>query len=323
MPEDDPPVDYATETLDVENEEFQEIFKRFLPHKPEFEPSSTDLPTVEPEPIPLSRKKQKKSCRMTVAELKAQVKSPEVVEYEDTTAPDPHFLILLKSQRNTIPVPIHWSQKRKYLAGKRGFLKAPYRLPDYIAATGVVEQRNAQLQRDEVSLKTKARAKLAPRLSATSLDYSKLHDAFFKYQRKPEFTNFGEIYFEGKEYELSRKEFKPGFLSQALRNALGMTPLAPPPWLYNQQRFGPAPSYPYLRVAGLSAPIPEGAQWGFHPGGWGKAPTDESGRPLYGDVFGLGLYCAATVIDDIDSKTLWGEPEVEEEVPLPPVEEED
>ena len=31
------------------------------------------------------------------------------------------------------------------------------------------------------------------------------------------------------------------------------------------------------------------AQWGFHPGGWGKPPLDEYNRPLYGDVFGVVL----------------------------------
>jgi len=28
------------------------------------------------------------------------------------------------------------------------------------------------------------------------------------------------------------------------------------------------------------------AQWGYQPGGWGEAPVDEYGQPLYGDVFG-------------------------------------
>ena len=40
------------------------------------------------------------------------------------------------------------------------------------------------------------------------------------------------------------------------------------------------------QVPGLNAPIPGGAQFGYHPGGWGKPPVDEFGRPLYGDVFG-------------------------------------
>ena len=54
------------------------------------------------------------------------------------------------------------------------------------------------------------------------------------------------------------------------------------------QRYGPPPSYPNLKIPGLNAPIPEGATYGFHPGGWGKPPVDEFGRPLYGDVFDRG-----------------------------------
>ncbi len=79
---------------------------------------------------------------------------------------------------------------------------------------------------------------------------------------------------------------KPGVLSEELKIALNIPTLAPPPWLINMQRYGPPPSYPQLKIPGLNAPIPEGAQWGFHPGGWGKPPCDEYNRPLYGDVFG-------------------------------------
>jgi len=61
---------------------------------------------------------------------------------------------------------------------------------------------------------------------------------------------------------------------------------APPPWLIHMQRYGPPPSYPNLKVPGLNAPIPPGASYGYHPGGWGKPPVDEFNRPLYGDVFG-------------------------------------
>lgn len=61
---------------------------------------------------------------------------------------------------------------------------------------------------------------------------------------------------------------------------------APPPWLINMQRYGPPPAYPNLKIPGLNAPIPEGASFGYHPGGWGKPPVDEYGRPIYGDVFG-------------------------------------
>merc|ERR1719424_1641921 len=49
------------------------------------------------------------------------------------------------------------------------------------------------------------------------------------------------------------------------------------------QRYGPPPAYPGLKIPGLNAPIPQGAEYGYHPGGWGKPPVDEFGNPLYGD----------------------------------------
>merc|ERR1712129_337903 len=61
----------------------------------------------------------------------------------------------------------------------------------------------------------------------------------------------------------------------------------PPPWLINMQRFGPPPSYPDLKIAGLNAPIPTHKMYGFHEGQWGKPPVDENGQPLYGDPFGI------------------------------------
>jgi Splicing factor 3b, subunit 2 len=102
----------------------------------------------------------------------------------------------------------------------------------------------------------------------------------------------GDLYYEGKEFETRLKEKKPGDLSEELRTALGMPvgPNAnkvPPPWLIAMQRYGPPPSYPNLKIPGLNAPIPDGCSFGYHAGGWGKPPVDESGRPLYGDVFGI------------------------------------
>jgi splicing factor 3B subunit 2 len=63
---------------------------------------------------------------------------------------------------------------------------------------------------------------------------------------------------------------------------------SPPPWLVNMQRHGPPPAFPSLKIPGLNAPLPPGASFGFHAGGWGKPPVDAYGRPLYGDVFGKG-----------------------------------
>jgi hypothetical protein len=69
---------------------------------------------------------------------------------------------------------------------------------------------------------------------------------------------FSLSYYEGKEFETSLKEKRPGELSKELIEALSIPPLAPPPWLIGMQRFGPPPSYPTLRIPGLNAPIPEG-----------------------------------------------------------------
>lgn len=46
--------------------------------------------------------------------------------------------------------------------------------------------------------------------------------------------------------------YRPGRLSAELRAALGISDYAQPPWLINMQRYGPPPSYPYLKVKGLN-----------------------------------------------------------------------
>jgi hypothetical protein len=116
----------------------------------------------------------------------------------------------------------------------------------------------------------------------------------YRWQTKPRMTIHGDLYYEGKEFETRLKEKKPGDLSEELRTALGM-PIGPachkipPPWLIAQQRYGPPPSYPNLKIPGLNAPIPEACSFGYHAGGWGKPPVDEGGKPLYGDVFGTNV----------------------------------
>ena len=223
----------------------------------------------------------------------------------------------MKSIRNTVPVPRHWCFKRKYLQGKRGIEKPPFDLPEFIKKTGIMEMREAlQEKEQEKSLKSKMREKVRPKLGKIDIDYQKLHDAFFKWQTKPRMTYHGDLYYEGKEFEIRLKEKKPGDLTDDLRTALGMPvgPNAhkvcvhfildifflvltfkkfrenslqvPPPWLISMQRYGPPPSYPNLKIPGLNAAIPEGCSFGYHAGGWGKPPVDETGKPLYGDVFG-------------------------------------
>jgi splicing factor 3B subunit 2 len=213
-----------------------------------------------------------------------------------------------------IPVPSHWGQKRDYLASKRGVAKQPYELPSFIRDTGIQEMRNphdAQTQ----SLRQKMRERVQGKLGKLDVDYQKLHDAFFRYQTKPPLTVYGEIYYEGKEFETNFKHKRPGEISNELKEALNIPPGAPPPWLINMQRYGPPPSFPNLKIPGLNAPIPAGAKWGFHPGGWGKPPVDEFNKPLYGDVFGVMEKIAPPTEQAPVERELWGEiEEVEVEV---------
>lgn len=303
--------------------DFSKVFDYFTP-KDEDESAlvipeeSTEEPKVEEteeEVKKMSKKEKKKQKRLSIAVLKQLVKRPDVVEAWDVTSSDPNLLVFLKSYRNTVPVPRHWNQKRKYLQGKRGIEKPPFQLPDFIAATGISKIRMAiQAKDDGKSLKSKSRDKMAPKMGKMDIDYRVLHDAFFRYQTKPKLTIHGDLYYEGKEFEITLKEKKPGMFSEDLKKALGMPEGAPPPWLINMQRHGPPPSYPGLKIPGLNAPIPEGARYGYHAGGWGKPPVDEFGRPLYGDVYGTAPPEPPPEIMQPIERSHWGEMTHEEEV---------
>ncbi len=272
------------DSTDVEMEivlpkEFENVMRRFNkvnePEKPKYEELETQKP--------------KKKEKIALSELKKLAKKPEMVDWVDCDAKDPLFLVELKSTLNTIPVPAHWSSKRKYLQSKRGIEKLPYELPSYIANTNISELRQAGKDKeDQQKLKQKVRARLHGKIHKLDIDYEILHDAFFKNQVKPQLTKFGECFYEGKEFELKIKAQRAGGeLSEELKRALGMGSKDPPPYLYNMQRYGMPPSYPQLRIPGVNSPIPKGASWGFHTGGYGKPPVDLHGRALYGDVFGL------------------------------------
>ena len=191
-----------------------------------------DEETGEPK---ISKRKLKKQNRLSVAELKQLVARPDVVEMHDVTARDPRLLVHLKSTRNTVPVPRHWCFKRKYLQGKRGesgtvvlhgcllllFLsgieKPPFDLPEFIKKTGIMEMREALQEKEEQKgMKSKMREKVRPKLGKIDIDYQKLHDAFFKWQTKPRMTLHGDLYYEGKEFEIRLKEQKPGMMTMMM-----------------------------------------------------------------------------------------------------------
>ncbi|KAL6242424.1 hypothetical protein RBB50_010563 [Rhinocladiella similis] len=289
------------------------------PDKPEiYYDDDDDIPDEEEENAApkMSKKKRKEMTQLSVAELKALVTKPEMVEWTDTSAPDPKLLVHLKSYRNVVPVPTHWSLKREYLSSKRGIEKPPFALPKFILETGIAEMRDATLEKqDQQSLKQKQRERVQGKTGKLDIDYQKLYEAFFRFQTKPELTRYGEVYYEGKEFETNLRHLRPGELSDELKEALNMPPGAPPPWLINQQRYGPPPSYPALKVPGVNAPPPPGASWGFAPGQWGKPPVDEAtNRPLYGgDIFGVLQQQQNTQQGEPVEKDLWGELQPPEE----------
>ncbi|EED15074.1 splicing factor 3b, subunit 2, 145kD [Talaromyces stipitatus ATCC 10500] len=273
-----------------------------------------EIPDEEEEPK-MSKKKRKEMTKLSIAELKALVQKPDLVEWTDTSAPDPRLLVHIKAHRNVVPVPSHWSLKREYLSSKRGIEKPAFALPKFIQETGIAEMRDAALEKQEqATLKQKQRERVQPKMGRLDIDYQKLYEAFFRFQTKPELTRYGEVYYEGKEYETNLRHLRPGELSDELKEALNIPPGAPPPWLINQQRYGPPPSYPALKIPGLNAPPPPGAMWGFHPGGYGKPPVDEHNRPLYGgDIFGVLQTQQTAQQGEPVEKDLWGELQTMEE----------
>ena len=64
-------------------------------------------------------------------------------------------------------------------------------------ATGVMEMRQAVEEKEDAkSLKQKTRERVRPKMGKLTIDYQKLHDAFFKWQTKPKMSIHGDLYYE-------------------------------------------------------------------------------------------------------------------------------
>lgn len=319
-------VEKNVEGLDKpEYEEFSKIFDYFVgDDDDEMKEGGDEEETVdqkaeeeeeEEEVVEKSKTQLRKERRPKIEVLKLLVDNPGVVELHDANAADPWLLVYLKGYRNTVAVPRHWLQRRKYLANKRGADKIPYELPDFIANTGISTIRQAVLDKEEAATsKASQRERTQGKMGKIDIDYQILYDAFFRFQTKPKLTGHGELYYEGKEFEVDVQERRPGVLSPALRKALGMPEKGhyPPPWLVNMQRCGPPPAYPGLRIPGVNAPVPPGAVLGMHVGGWGRPPTDEQGRPLYSTAVEDSKFVDQRLVVQ-PSKEHWGELQVMEE----------
>ncbi|GAB67968.1 splicing factor 3B subunit 2 [Plasmodium cynomolgi strain B] len=273
---------------------------------------------------PISKKALKLLSRPSVVKLKEFAKKPELVEIWDTTASDPFFFVWLKCLKDSVPVPQQWCQKRKYMHGKRGIEKIPYKLPPYIEDTKISEIRQAIKEKEEQkSLKQKMRDRVRPKLHTMDIDYQTLHDAFFKYATKPKLVKFADVYYEGKEFELKTKKFRPGVISEKLRKALNIDPSEPLPWLFNMQKYGLPPSFPYLNIPGLNELTSEnsagmtshGNTSGLHPQSGMNKPQEDGAKAKYENVDDSGNIVYGNFIShhtsDNSSKYpddfLWGE----------------
>ena len=49
---------------------------------------------------------------------------------------------------------------------------------------------------DSKSLKQKTKERVRPKMGKLTIDYQKLHDAFFKWQTKPKMSMHGDLYYE-------------------------------------------------------------------------------------------------------------------------------
>lgn len=202
---------------------------------------------------PVSKRQLRRINRIPIAELKSSTNTPLAVEWFDVDAPDPYMVVKLKTLPNAIDVPSHWQQKKDYLSSKRGIERPPFKLPKYIADTGISEMRN----HDDDTLKKLQRDRVQPKMGKLDIDYQKLHDAFFKYQTRPKLLAFGEVYYEGREkIDANRHEIqhmRPGKITRALRAAVGLpdNDKSPPPWVVLMNELGKPPAYSHCIIPGV------------------------------------------------------------------------
>ena len=250
----------------INNPEILKIFEHFEPNKNKINKddnfsdidgdalSENDFITNDKDVAKNKKERKKLKYNMIISDLKLATTKPDLVESWDITAKEPLFLIKLKTAKNTIPVPKHWLNKRKFLQNKRGVEVNSYKLPDYIQATGISKLRDPDLIDDRI-LKIKAKDKVNPKINKFDLDYNALYEAFFINQYKPPLTEFGQIYYEGKEYSHHMNIYKPGKLSDKLKIALGMNTNEQnelPPFLSTMRRYGAPPAYPNLFIPGVN-----------------------------------------------------------------------
>ncbi|GET90642.1 spliceosome-associated protein, putative [Leishmania tarentolae] len=235
----------------------------------------------------------RKHSRMTWEELKlraAEMYGPEateLVDQHDGNAVDPLFTVRMKMEPHTVPVPHHWHLQRTFLSRQADREEAVGIVPAEISALGIEKIRATK---DKMANPNQV-AFISCFMTGTPLQ-RKTYNA--------ELSRCGDVFYEGK--WRPKAHYTPGVLSKRLRQALGIGPSAPPPWLYSMQTMRRLPpAYPDLRIPGLNAPIPAGGQWGLGQDQWGEPPRAEDNSFLF-----PGVMDEAAAAGSTQAELRWG-----------------
>ncbi|QEU59164.1 Cus1 [Kluyveromyces lactis] len=242
----------------------------------------------------ISERQLRLANKPSIAVLKASVPYPELIEWFDCDAQWPYFNAAIKTAHNTVGIPRHWQMKRGYLSGRSMMERKPFELPEIIRQTDIETMRETVPSGNEnqaEKLKDITRAKVQPKLGVLDLDYKRLYEAFFTLGKnwKPELLSFGDLYYENRsldselEWKQIKTRYRPGYLSETLREALNLTEGMLPPWCHEMNRLGLPKSYPGMKVCGINWEISNltGAQYGYYPEATLRIPKQK----LFGAMF--------------------------------------
>ncbi|KAG5472279.1 hypothetical protein LSCM1_03678 [Leishmania martiniquensis] len=217
--------------------------------------------------------------KMRAAEMYG-LEATEVVSEHDGNAIDPLFTVRMKLEPHTVPVPKHWHLQRTFLSRQADREEAVGIVPAEVAALGIEKIRATK---DKMANPNQI-AFVSCFMTGTPLQ-RKMYNV--------ELSRCGDVFYEGK--WRPKTHHTPGVLSKRLRQALGIGPTAPPPWLYSMQTMRRLPpAYPDLRIAGLNAPIPAGGQWGLGEGQWGEPSRAEDNSFLFPGVMDEAAAASST-----------------------------
>ncbi len=228
------------------------------------------------EQVQENSRKRPRRAKMTWSELKQKIiesfdlplaeRLCALAAEHDGHAVDPLFTVWLKGIRGSVPVPDHWRQMAQFLSKQTDRESCAEVVPPEVEATDV------QLIRQ-----TKKKGPVNQLLFVTCfLTGSPLLRKRFGCH----LTRHGEVFRQGQ--WLPPKAYSPGVLSDKLRQALGISDVAPPPWLRSMQAAKKLPpAYGSLQLPGLNMPIPKGGQWGTAEEQWGEPVRKDNGALMF------------------------------------------